>query len=292
MGIYDRDYYRNEGSGFFKYLNSGAICKWLIGINIAAIILQLLSPAFTEAFALLPQKVLDGQVWRLLTYAFLHSTSGVTHILFNMLFLWWFGSEVEDLLGPREFLSFYLLSALLGGLAFELSWKAGMMDPRAVCVGASGAVTAVLVLFAFHYPTRLVYIWFLFPIPVWFLVLFQVAQDTFGFLGGRNSAVAVEVHLAGAAFGFLYHRLHWRLSNIGSGWTSWWRQRSRPRLRVYREEEVARVPDTSASESNEQLEAKLDAVLEKVARFGQDSLTEQEKKILVQASEIYKRRRS
>ena len=74
--------------------------------------------------------VLQGQVWRLLTYAFLHSTdqSIPWHIIFNMLFLWWFGHEMEELYGPREFLTFYLVAAFLGGIAFFL-WQWSQGDP-------------------------------------------------------------------------------------------------------------------------------------------------------------------
>src|SRR5713226_4463770 len=76
----------------------------------------------TEALLLDADKVLHGQVWRLLTYAFLHDPYNYMHILFNMLFLWWFGSDVEDLYGPKEFLLFYLLSAVVGGVCFTMAW--------------------------------------------------------------------------------------------------------------------------------------------------------------------------
>src|SRR5581483_3429262 len=132
MGIYDRDYYRRDGPSFLEHITSGGlVCKWLIAINIVAFILQLLTrrhdiPAeletifrhigatmpggspFTEAFELDSSKVMHGQVWRLLTYAFLHAPDNIYHILFNMLFLWWFGREVEEIYGHREFLCMYL----------------------------------------------------------------------------------------------------------------------------------------------------------------------------------------
>src|SRR5262245_401598 len=101
MGIYDRDYYRNEGPGFLDSLwPSGLICRWLIGINVAIFILQMLTTSqggdgiragssswLTDWLTLDTAAVLRGEVWRLLTYAFLHASFG--HILFNMLFLWW-----------------------------------------------------------------------------------------------------------------------------------------------------------------------------------------------------------
>lgn len=305
MGIYDRDYYRRQGPSFLGSLGShGQICKTLIIINVVAFVIQLatrefigmrgvLPGRFTDVFILDAQSVLDGQVWRLLSYAFLHSTTTIWHILFNMLFLWWFGSDVEDLYGPREFLAFYLVSAFLGGVAFTLVYLYQPMQQ--FCLGASGAVTAVLVLCAMHYPSRVIYVWYILPVPIWLFVVFQVAQDSFTFLTGlENSTTAVSVHLAGAAFAFVYYKRHWRIMDIWPKLQGWKRERSRPRLRVYREETAEPVSVTAqpVPEVDEHLEAKLDAVLEKVARTGKESLTDSERQILVRASEIYKRRRT
>jgi membrane associated rhomboid family serine protease len=310
MGIYDREYYRREGPSFFgSFAGRGQVCKWLIGINVAVFVVQLVTMhriqapdgwvvgpdygAFTGALVLDPDKVIyGGEVWRLLTYAFLHDPVQLMHILVNMFFLWFFGKDVEDLYGPREFLAFYLVSAVLGGLAFLL-WAIG--KGAHVCLGASGAVTAVMVLYAIHYPSRVIHLWFLIPIPTWFFVFFQVAQDAFVFVGNIKTSTAVTVHLAGAAFALAYYKGHWRLLGFWSRLRSWQQQRGRPRLRVYREERpqpVAVASTTPASEADDQLEAKLDAVLEKVARHGQGSLSESERKILMRASEIYKRRRT
>lgn len=307
MGIYDRDYYRRDGSGFMVFANRGAVCKWLIGINIAVFLLQVVTRPvlgpdiddflerggpfgfFTNALVLNRSLVLEGQVWRLLTYAFLHDPDQLFHILFNMLFLWWFGSDMEDLLGPREFLAFYLIAAFVGGLGFMFAGFLGTAG--GVCLGASGAVTAVLVLCACYYPSRIILVFFL-PVPIWLFVGFQVAQDTFMFLSKTPTSVAVSVHLAGALFGFLYFRYKWRVMDFVPNLKSWRKQMRRPRLRVYQEEPLIKTTASPLRDADEQLEAKLDAILQKVAAHGQDSLTDGEKKILLQASEIYKRRRS
>ena len=287
-----------------SFLDRGSMCKRLIVINVVVFIIQLVteqtvvenfrsvsSGPFTDFFVLDPNLVLHGQFWRLLTYSFLHDPSSIWHILFNMLFLWWFGSEVEDMAGPREFLAFYLVAAVLGGMLFTLTWLVGRTG--GVCLGASGAVTAVMVVYACHFPRRVILIWFVLPVPIWLFVGFQVAQDSFSFFrGDLHSTVAVSVHVAGAAFGYLYYRMQWRVLSLWSGWNNWRRQQRQPRLRVYRAEEPARIAASKTAESNEQLEAKLDAVLEKVAQFGQSSLTDQERTILLQASEIYKRKRT
>jgi membrane associated rhomboid family serine protease len=313
MGIYDREYYRKETPSYLgSFTERGRICKYLIVVNVAFFILQLVTlppreerfaiidgqPAlsngpFTDALQLDADAVLHGQVWRLLTYAFLHSPASFMHILFNMLFLWWFGSDVEDLYGPREFVAIYLTAAVLGGLAFVLAWK---MVPHqgAYCIGASGAVMAVLVLCAIHYPTRIIYLFFFLPVPIWLFVIFEVAQDAFGFLSGVPNGTAVSVHLAGAGFAFVYYHAHWRLMGAWTAVRNWQRQLFRPKLHVYQDEPRQPVPVAAppSGDVDEQLEAKLDAVLEKVARYGKQSLSESENQILMRASEIYKRKRT
>ncbi len=326
MGIYDREYYRREGPSFLDSFHlRGQVCKWLIVLNVVIYAVQLLTRVpfgppnfvlwwtpgpFTDALILDTQKVLDGQVWRLVTYAFLHDP-GVgfapgyfyLHILFNMWFLWMFGGDIEEMYGPREFLAFYLTSAVVAALAYM---AAGLLTGHRFCLGASGAVTAVMVLCALHYPQRTILLFFVLPVPLWFAVVFQVLQDSVLFVhqavGDQSlkTRIAVSAHLGGAAFAFTYYKLHWRLLRSFSWFGEWKAQRARPRLRVFREDErrpseavTTSAPSPAApNDIDEQLEAKLDAVLEKVARSGQASLTDSERQILMRASEIYKKRRS
>jgi membrane associated rhomboid family serine protease len=322
MGIYDRDYYRKEGPSFLgSFAIRGQVCKWLIIGNIIVFVLQLLTRTknvnpftgevlghlpgpFTQALWLDTQQVFNGQVWRLLTYAFLHDTDYIWHIIINMWVLWLFGPDLEEMYGRWEFLAFYLVSAFLGGLVFlgtgameSLRVVGTINGLPSICLGASGAVTAVLVLCAIHYPHRTILLMFILPVPLWALAVLQVVQDSYRAIAGNNNGVAVTVHLAGAGFAALYYKLNWRLMSLWPKKRIWQRQRSRPRLRVYREEEVETpqpvpVPAPPASDVDEQLEAKLDAVLAKVARTGQASLTEKERAILLRASEVYKKRRS
>ncbi len=304
MGIYDRDYYRREGPSFLgSFVEKGTICKWLIGINVVLFFLQYATTTggdptqgpLPEFLAVRAADVLHGAVWQLVTYSFLHA--GLLHIFFNMLFLWWFGNEIEDLLGPREFLCFYLLSALLGGVAFVLTTQFSPIPQ--VCLGASGAVTAVMVLFACHYPRRTILLFFVIPVPIWALVVFAVARDLLAFLGGTGGLTAVQVHLAGAAFAFAYFKLQFRLTGWLPSWQRWRRRPQASRLRVYNpEDEPGPTPvpvpvpsSATTSFEEEQLEAKMDAVLEKISRVGKENLTDSERQVLLRASEIYRRRR-
>lgn len=314
MGIYDREYYRREGPSFLgSFAERGKVCKWLIGLNIVLFILQMMTQQrvmapegyplgvrepVTKALELSVPAVMHGEVWRLLTYAFLHSTGSLLHILFNMLFLWWFGSDVEDIYGPREFLGFYLSAAFLGGVVYTLTVLMGLYTPGPdgqplPCIGASGAVMAVMVLCAVHFPTRIILLFMLLPVPIWLFVVAYVAWDAYTFLSQTRTLTAVSVHLAGAGFAWVYHQQHWRLTTWWPAVRQWWRQRSRPRLRVYREEESPTPVSVTASApvDEEPLEARMDAILEKISRSGKESLTESERDFLLRASEIIKRRR-
>jgi len=301
MGIYDRDYYRRDGSKFFGSLASnGRITNALIGINVVFFLFQMMGgvdQAFTRALDLNVEAVMHGQVWRLLTYAFLHSTE-IWHILMNMLFLFWFGRDVEERLGGREYLWLYLVSAIVAGVAFSVATLLGFHKGWAV--GASGAVTAVLVLAAFYNPRRVILVFFILPVPIWGFVVFMVAADAFNLLGHKEDGVATSAHLGGAAFAFCYYKLGWHLAGRLRWPAAWKRDKSQARLKLYSEEEHepmhARVaaprPAALVHVDDEQLEAQADAILEKIARVGMQGITDSERALLVRASEMMKRRRS
>ncbi|MBX9681078.1 MAG: rhomboid family intramembrane serine protease [Gemmataceae bacterium] len=302
MGFYDRDYMRDDGRSYVDSLvPQGRVTKWLIAINLIVFVFQLITQprGLTEWLELVPSRVAHGEVWRLLSYAFVHDPNDFLHIAFNMLFLWWFGSDVEAICGSREFAWFYGVAAFIGGLA-QTAYGYGAGHPMTPCVGASGAITAVLLLNACHFPGRSILVFGLLPVPIWGFVAFEVGRDAYVWLTGDSTRVAVTVHLAGAAFGYLYYRQQWKLATLdffsrvaGSRGAV----KRRPSLRVYHPEEEEREPigvaaPTAPSLLDEHLEAKLDAALEKVARSGKDSLTDEEHRILLRASEIYRKRRS
>jgi rhomboid family protein len=309
MGIYDRDYYRRERSGIFSiFEGTGQVCTTLIAVTVIAFVIQVAtrsslnglfflpnSGPFTESLDFESGAILHhGQIWRLITYAFLHSTESIWHIVFNMLIFWMVGREVESIYGPREFLAYYLIAALCGGLAQLLAgWAMPQLGGR--MLGASGAVTAVLVLFAMHFPTRIFYFMLVIPMPVIALVVLNVAIDVMGLVGGARGGVAVACHLGGALFGFLYYKLDWRILRYWPSMPDWKKvTRRQPRLKVYRgeaREEPVGVHAGSRSAADSELEAELDTVLEKVSRFGKSSLTEREQQVLLRASEIYRNKR-
>jgi membrane associated rhomboid family serine protease len=296
MGINDREYYRREAPSFLgSFDDQGKACLWLIGITIGCFILQLLTMGqrgdpgpFTEAMLLDAQLVFQGQVWRLLSSVFLHDNSSFWHILVNMLMLWWFGRQVEDSLGSREFLLLYLTAGVLASLAFCFTYALGFNGPRAL--GASGAVAAVLMLSACYFPGQIIYLFFLIPVPVWFILLLMIASDGYSLLSRQQDGVASAAHLGGLLFGYLYYRLNKRLSRLFS-WSASVRW-TRPKLRLYDPEPEQPMRVAGRRATDEHLEAQMDAILEKIARVGMAGLTDKEREILNKASEEIRRRQT
>lgn len=285
MGIYNRDYFRNDQRRFSpSWLASGY--KVLIAANVVVYVLQLVSPQVTDLFELAPGSVLQGQVWRLVTYAFCHDPHSPLHILFNMLFLAWFGATLERMYGTREFLLFYFVAAFASGLAFfALALALGNPTPA---IGASGAVMAVVVLYAIHFPRDEVYLLGLIRLQIRFLVLFYLIFDLWpvlAALGGesRSDGVAHAAHLGGLAFGCAYYYFGLRIDRAFDTFKRF----QLPRIRVKKPPESIRLYDPSA-ERTENLNVKVDAILEKIQAHGEASLTEQEREILRTASQRYK----
>lgn len=191
--------------------------KRIILANTAVFFLLLLFDAFFPEYKyvsprqylwLEPQAVMHGRVWELFTYGFLHQ--GFLHILFNMLSLWMFGSQLESNWGSRRFLEFYCICLVGAGLATVGVSYTGLLGiaPDETTVGASGAVYGILAAFAVLFGDREV---FLFPLPVTirarYVVWILIAAALYGSLqaaGGRGEAVAYAAHLGGALVGWIY----------------------------------------------------------------------------------------
>ena len=139
-------------------------------------------------------------MWQFMTYMFVHS--GITHIVFNMLGLFFFGQAVERQMGSREFLLFYLLTGTLAGIfSFAVYFFTGS---NVILLGASGAVYAVLFAYAVYFPDSRIFILGIIPIKAKTLVLIYTAIELFSQFGSYRSGVAHLTHLAGFGFAFLY----------------------------------------------------------------------------------------
>ena len=300
MGIQSRDYIRDSGDPSGYGSGTGESWKKLVVVTVVVFVLQLLTRSdrgilgatslVQDWLALDPDKVMQGQIWRFITYAFCHETSSdlPLHILFNMLFLWWFGKTLESIYGSREFLLFYLAAAFVAGLAFF--GLALVLKDSSPAIGASGGVMAVVMVYAMHFPRQRIYIWGIIPIEIRWLVAAYVVFDLLPVLRmlsdgpGAADGVAHAAHLGGLAFGFLYKKQDWRLSGLLAGW-------KRPRFRrVVGPRSKVRLYNPPQREPKESFDAQVDAVLEKISKTGEASLDDRERDILKAASQRYKNR--
>jgi membrane associated rhomboid family serine protease len=165
----------------------------LLIANILIYFVQLTVPGFTEMMAFVPSAIL-ARPWTVITYMFVHDPHGWSHIVFNMLTLYFFGPRVEQRLGMERFFSLYFISGISGAL---LSF---VFSPYAPIVGASGAIFGVMLAFARFWPRDQIMLWGILPIEARWLVAFATLIALFGI----GSGVAHFAHLGGFAGGFLY----------------------------------------------------------------------------------------
>ncbi|OYW24701.1 MAG: hypothetical protein B7Z55_01445 [Planctomycetales bacterium 12-60-4] len=240
-------------------------------------------------FSMKVSAVLQGQVWRLLTYAFLHNRFDLLHILFNMLGLWFFGCTLERMYGSREFMKFYLVAAVMAGLGF-LVLSLALRIPGASMIGASGATMAVFMLYGAHFPRQQILIFWVIPLEIRWAIALYVAYDLFPVLhmiGGTNlhTGVAHIAHLAGLLFGWLYYRNGWRLDDAWNSLTRtlsfrWRRATTGRQFKVYK----------PVDEDPVDIDAEVDRILAKIHEHGTQSLSRQEQALMERASERYKRK--
>ncbi|WP_417389937.1 rhomboid family intramembrane serine protease [Gimesia sp.] len=283
MGIESRDYLRHESGGgnyrSFGAPSGGWAIKYILIANIAVFLIEWGAPTILNYLALNRETLFPGfQIWRLLTYGFCHALDPITHIVFNMFVLWMFGRAVEPILGSREFLVFYLTSIAISGLCHI------GISPNPV-IGASGGVMAVVFLTAMYFPRMTVLLFFVIPIELRWLAVLYAAVDLFGFINPGGDPVAHVAHLGGAAFGVAYKYYGWNLTHLfDSKWSRFQVNRSvrKKKLKVYTEE------DSHLTKAS--LDERVDAILEKISREGESNLTDQERALLKEASNKYKKR--
>ncbi len=162
-------------------------------------------------FALVPARVIsDFWIWQTFTYMFLHTT-GVFHILFNMLILWWFGAELEARWGSKFFVTYYLVCGvgagfiyLLGTVAYSLV-TGHVLSLTAPLVGASGATYGLLLAYGLLFGDRVIYFMMLFPMKARFFVMIIGAVELFTMMdSGTGSQVANLAHLGGLISGYIF----------------------------------------------------------------------------------------
>jgi membrane associated rhomboid family serine protease len=212
--------------------------KALIGANVVMFLVQFFfQPIATDLLGLRPIFVVRNfWLWQLATYMFLHG--GIFHIVFNMLALWMFGTELEAIWGTRYFLKFYfvtgigaaVLTVLFSLLPFEFAEQVHFAN----VIGASGAIYGLLLAYALYFPDRPIYMYLVFPIPAKIFVMIMGAIAFFSSMGD-SGGTANATHLGGLAVGYVFlkgARMH-PLAELKYRYLKWKINRVRKKFDVY-----------------------------------------------------------
>lgn len=245
-------------------------------------------PSYLEEwFALDASDVLHGQVWRLVTYVFLHHRGSALGLVFNMLGLWFLGTVLERMYGSRELLWFYLTSGAVCGLIFTMFGL--KMDLPLPMMGAQSSVMALFTLFATHFPRQEILFAWIIPVQIRVLLAIFIALDIYSIMNAYSGitpwiGVAYGSQIWGVAFGYLYRRMNWRLSRFEDLFDFQRMQKS------MRKASTARTLKVFHPEPTANLDEQVDAILAKIHEHGSESLTDRERSILQKASERAKNR--
>jgi membrane associated rhomboid family serine protease len=212
--------------------------KAIIGANVVMFFATTFFRTLVPILGLVPALVVGRLwVWQVATYMFLHG--GLFHILFNMLALWMFGTELERIWGTRYFLKFYFVSGIGAGVLTVLfslmPFGFAQQLQQSIVIGASGAVYALLLAYAIYFPDRPIYMYFVFPIPARIFVLIMGVIAFYSSVAESGGGIASATHLGGLAVGYAYlksGRSH-PLSELKYRYLKWKINRVRKKFDVY-----------------------------------------------------------
>lgn len=237
----------------------------------------------------------DFRPYQFVTYMFMHGN--FAHIFFNMFALWMFGNSIENAWGPKRFLIFYFVCGIGAGLTQELvqyiqlndivqnyeyvrlngqSIPVGDYLNMLTTVGASGAVYGILLAFGMMWPNSRIYIYFAIPIKAkWFVIIYGLLELFSGFSSVDN--VAHFAHVGGMLFGLLLI-LYWRNQETG------WRPNFKIKWNKNKPNDKRPKSDWDYNKERADDERRTNQILDKIAKGGYGSLTEEEKEFLFKQS--------
>lgn len=280
----------------YKYKTADILVK-LIVINVAVFLIVNLSsffmsfsPQYFARWFVLSDDfdTLLFRPWTLITYGFLHF--GFLHLLFNMIWLYWFGKFVLTLFTGKRLLTIYLLGALFGGLLFVLSYNLFPVfeESRGYLIGASGAVTAIMIFIATYTPNTQVRI-FTFTIKLWHIAIVLFLLDLIRIPSSGNAG-GLLAHVGGATFGYTYAVQLAKGNDIGKWFENimdWIANIFKPRTKKpFKTVHRTTQPKAKRSTSNDTKsdhQKKIDVILDKIGKSGYESLTKEEKDFLFKA---------
>jgi len=277
------------------YLNLGLF----LAVQIVRIVLFLsnaydLFPGFLNYLAVPANlEVLAVRPWTLITYMFLHVD--FIHILFNLLWLYWFGTVFIQELGLKKLLSTYLLGGLAGGILYVIFYNLfpvfESVREGSIALGASASVMSVVVATATYQPDRRMQLVLIGPIKIVYIALFMfIFTSLVDFSVNTGGKIA---HIGGAFTGFLFAHYYRRGKDLTKGFDrtmdsmAAWFKPGKEKLKVTykRSKEQKRPADDKEYNQQKVAEQKeIDQILDKISKAGYDSLTSREKEMLFKMS--------
>jgi len=301
-------YKRNPLEDLGRFFRSKAVLPRLILINVAiwlaigimrvfAFLLNVPDSSlinFVVDYLALPAKPesLLMRPWTLLTYMFLHIE--FFHILFNALWLFWFGKIFLEFLKARQLLLVYLLGGLSGGVLYVLFYNIFPVFEQSldasVALGASASVMAIVTAISLYVPGYTIHMLFLGRIRIFYIALFLFVLDFF--MIRSNNAGGHIAHIGGALFGIFYIMTSRKGMNFnGIINTQWLRSIfRRPVSRKFNADFNTNstygrpMDDFEYNQQKAQRQKKIDEILDKISRSGYESLTKEEKELLFKSS--------
>jgi membrane associated rhomboid family serine protease len=239
------------------------VVKWLLILNISVFVLQqFFLDRYLNVLGLVPASFLrKGFLWQVVTYMFLHGS--FLHILFNMLFLWMMGSEIERYWGSKEFAKYYFITGCGAGLVNVVVQPAS----RIPTIGASGAIFGLIIAFALAFPEREILLYFFIRIKAKHFAVLVGMLELLALFLLPNAPIARFAHLGGLVIGYAYIKRE--------RWTYLIKRRFYSLQRQMLEAEQRRERSRQ-----KQVTREVDRILDKISKQGLESLTDGERRFL------------
>ncbi|MBN1598605.1 MAG: rhomboid family intramembrane serine protease [Bacteroidales bacterium] len=285
-----------------SFRNGTAVVK-LIYINLAVFIVVKLfyvflvlfgAPDLADSFLsylMLPASLekLLHRPWGVISYMFLHFD--FLHILFNLIWFFWFGRIFLRYLNEKQLIATYLLGGIFGAALFILSYNVlpGLIVhmPMAEALGASASVTAIIIAISFYAPNYTVNLIFIGPVKIKYIAIFFIITDLLQ-IASENAGGHIA-HLGGAIYGYLFAMRLKQGKDVGKFLNNFFDFivnlfKRQPKMKVSYRNNTKGMDDMEYNKTKAEAQKEIDRILDKIAKSGYDSLTKKEKETLFKMS--------
>lgn len=269
--------------GVFVVLQLFKLVLFLLNLNMAyfnMVLKELSVPAYFDELIFKP--------WTILSYMFLHEDP--LHLLFNMLFLYWFGQIFEEYLGKTKLIYTYLAGGISGAALFILAFNVfpvfAELHPSPTALGASAGIMAIVIATATLLPNYNIYLILIGPVSLKIIAIFFIGLDLLNI--SRENPGGHIAHLGGAILGFIFIRQLKKGYDSSLGFERFSKRinkifgHKREKVKVVYSRKPISDEDYNSNKRNKQ--EVVDEILDKIAKSGYDSLTKKEKETLFKIS--------